>query len=137
MMKIEAKWRGGMHFQSNSPSHHTVEFDSGPRDSVTHGPAPMEMILQALAACSGMDIIAILQKKRKEPELFEISIHSERADTHPKVFTKVAIHYRFKRDGLTKKDAEQAIRLSVDKYCSILSMIRSSAEVTWDYEILA
>jgi len=135
-VKIEAKWRGGMHFQSNTPSHHTVDLDSGPKDSVTFGPPPMEVVLQAIAACSGMDIISILQKKRKEPESFDIEVSGERAEEHPKVYKKIAIKYRFKGDDLTEKDIELAIKLSVDKYCSVLAMVRSTAEVTWDYEIL-
>lgn len=135
-MKIEAKWHSRMHFSSNSPSHHTVQMDSGPKDSVTNGPSPMEMMLQGIAGCSGMDIISILDKKRKSPELFEIIVTGERAETHPKVFTSVNIHYRFKGDSLTDKDVETAIKLSVDKYCSIIGMVRSTAEITWDYELL-
>lgn len=135
-MKIEAKWRGNMHFQSNTPSHHTIDMDSGPKDSVTHGPAPMELALQALAGCSGMDIIAILQKKRKEPEAFDIQVEAERADKHPKVFNKITIKYLLKGANLTEKDVGQAVKLSVDKYCSVLEMVRSTAEISWEYKIL-
>ncbi len=135
-MKVAAKWREGMHFQSNTPTHHTIHIDSGPKDSVTYGPAPMELVLQAMAGCTGMDIISILRKKRKEPEEFDIEIEAERREEHPKVFSKVALHYRIKKQGLTEKEAEQAISLSVEKYCSVLSMVRSTADVTWDYEII-
>jgi len=135
-VKIETKWRGGLHFQGNTPSHHTVDFDSGPADTVTHGPTPLEYVLQAVAVCSGMDVISILQKKRKEPKSFEVHVSGERADDHPKVFTKIHIHYRFTDDNLTGKEAEQAIRLSIDKYCSVLGMLKSTAGVTWDYELV-
>ena len=135
-MKIAAKWKEGMHFESNAPSNHTINMDSGPRDSVTRGPSPMELVLQAMAGCTGMDIISILKKKRKEPEEFDIEIEAERREEHPKVFAKVALHYRIKKAGLTAKEAEQAISLSVDKYCSVLGMVRSTAEVSWDYEIV-
>lgn len=135
-MKIAAKWKSGMHFQSNTPSHHTIDIDSGPKDSVTSGPGPMELVLQAMAGCTGMDIISILKKKRKEPEEFTIEIEAERREEHPKVFAKVNLHYRFKKEGLTAKEAEQAVSLSVEKYCSVLAMVRSTAEVTWDFEIV-
>ena len=134
-MKVEAKWRGGMHFQANTPSHHTIHIDSGPADSVTFGPSPLELVLQAIAGCTGMDILSILRKKRKEPEEFSIRIEAERADSHPKVFIKAALHYKVKCKGLTKSQFEQAIKLSVDKYCSVLAMVKSTAEVSWDYEL--
>lgn len=134
-MNVEAKWRGGMHFQANTPSHHTIDIDSGPANSVTFGPGPMELVLQAIAGCTGMDILSILKKKRKEPEEFDIRIEAERSDEHPKVFKKVVLHYKVKRKDLTKSQVEQAIKLSVDKYCSVLAMVRSSAEVSWDYEL--
>ena len=134
-MKVEAKWRGGMHFQVNTPSHHTIDIDSGPADSVTFGPGPMELVLQAIAGCTGMDILSILRKKRKKPEEFNVRIEAERADSHPKVFTQVALHYKVKCKDLTKSQVEQAITLSVDKYCSVLSMVKSTAEVSWDYEL--
>ena len=135
-MKIEAKWLGNMHFQSTSATNHTIEMDSGPKDAVTAGPTPMELVLQAIAGCSGMDVLSILRKKRKEPDEFNIEIDAERAEEHPKVFKKVNLFYRIKKKGLTKEEAEQAIGLSVDKYCSVMGMVRSTAEISWKYEIV-
>ena len=134
-MKIEAQWQSGMHFKCSSPSNHIIDVDWGLKDSDTHGPAPMELLLHAIACCSGMDIIFILQKKRKKPEAFSIIVEGERAETHPKVFTKVKMHYKFQGDGLTDKEVEQAISLSIDKFCSVTAMITPKAEVSWDYEL--
>jgi len=134
-MKVEAQWQSGMHFKCSSPSNHIIDVDSGPKDSDTHGPAPMELLLHAIASCSGMDIVFILQKKRKKLEAFSVIVEGERAETHPKIFTKVKIHYKFQGDELTDKEVEQAISLSMDKYCSAVAMITPKAEVTWDYEL--
>ena len=134
-MKIEADWQNGMHFKCKSPSNHVTDYDSGPSGSKTNGPTPMEVMLEAVACCSGMDIIAILQKKRKEPDNFNIVVEGERAETHPKKFTKIDILFKIEKDGLTEKDVEQAIKLSVDKYCSILSTISKETDINWKYEL--
>jgi len=134
-MKVEAQWQSGFYFKCSSPSNHIVDVDWGAKDSITHGPAPMELLLHAIASCTGMDIIFILQKKRKKPEAFSVIVEGERADTHPKVFTKVKMHYKLQGDELTGKEVEQAISLSLDKYCSATAMITPKAEVTWDYEL--
>ena len=134
-MKIEAEWQSGMHFTCATETNHTIDIDSGPRGAETRGPAPMEMLLNAVATCSGMDIVSILQKKRKEPESFSVTVEGERAETHPKIFTKIHIRYAFKKDGLTEKDVEQAIRLSMDKYCSVVAAFGPGTEVTWNYTI--
>lgn len=135
-MKIEAKWQNGMHFTSSAPTGHTISIDSGPAGAVTAGPSPMEITLQAAAVCSGMDVVAILEKKRKTPELLEIEVEGSRTENHPKVFKSVNLLYKFKGDNLKEKDVEQAVRLSVEKYCSVLIMISKTAEITWNYELL-
>lgn len=134
-MKIAAEWRGGMRFESNTPSHHTCTIDSGAEGSVTSGPSPMEMVLQALACCTGMDIVSILKKKRQEPEKFSIQVEAERAEDPPRVFTKIHIVYHIKKEALTNTAVEQAIQLSVDKYCSVLNMIKSTAQISWEYKL--
>jgi len=134
-MKVEAQWQSGMHFKCSSPSNHIIDVDWGLNYSDTHGPAPMELLLHAIASCTGMDIVFILQKKRKKLEAFEVIVEGERAEKHPKIFTKVKMHYKLQGDELTDKEVEQAISLSLDKYCSATAMIIPKAEVTWDYEL--
>ncbi|MFC1554829.1 OsmC family protein [candidate division KSB1 bacterium] len=134
-MKIEADWQSGMHFKCLSPSNHVTDYDSGPKDTKTKGPTPMEVMLEAAACCSGMDIISILQKKRKEPEEFKIVVEGERAENHPKRFTSINITYILKKDGLTEKDAEQAVKLSVEKYCSVTASLAPDMDINWNYEL--
>jgi putative redox protein len=85
-------------------------------------------------APSAMDVISILNKKRLKVEDFRVEVEGKRKETHPKVFTEIKIHYHFKGD-LPQKAVEQAIRLSMEKYCSVSAMLKQSAKVEWDYTI--
>lgn len=135
-MNIEMTWQNkGFHFNGKSPSNHLINYDSGPSGTETQGFTPMEAVLQSAAVCSGMDIVSILDKKRKSPDHFSIEVSAERAETHPKIFTAIHLVYKFKGNGLTEKDAEQAIKLSVEKYCSVIGMIRNTVDVSWEYKI--
>ena len=96
---------------------------------------PMEVLLMALGGCTAMDVISILEKKRAVVEDFEIDVEAERADAHPRVFTKIHVRYVIVGAGVDPKDVERAIELSEQKYCSVSAMLRASAEVTSSFEI--
>ncbi|MEM9990416.1 MAG: OsmC family protein [Bacteroidota bacterium] len=96
---------------------------------------PMEMVLTALASCSSVDIILILKKQRQQLDDLQIKITGDRlAEGDPKVFTNIHVHYDL-YGTLKEKKVEQAIRLSVEKYCSVSKMIEKTAEITWSYKI--
>jgi putative redox protein len=104
------------------------------------GPAkfasPMEVVLESLAACSMMDIIAILKKMRKELISLETDLEAVRAEEHPRVFTSIHVRYRYHSPDCTPDDFEKAASLSIDKYCSVAAMIRGSGcAITWNAEI--
>ena len=98
---------------------------------------PMQMILVSLASCSGVDVVNILQKKRVNFSDLQIKVSGERAETHPKVYTDVHVTYLVWGEGIKKKDVEQAIKLSEDKYCSVSAMLRATTKIHSDYQILA
>ena len=133
-MKIEAKWQSGMHFKCTSPSGHTIDVDSG-SDGTTKGPSPMELLLHSVACCSGIDVVLILQKKRKEPESLNVTVEGIRSESHPKKYTDVKLHFSVKQDSVTNEEMEQAINLSLDKYCSVIGTITPAAKISWDYTI--
>ncbi len=135
-MEIDVRWNQGMNFEADTPSGHTVQLDSAPKDQPTKGPSPMEQVGLSVAGCSGMDVVAIIEKRRKNLEKFEIKMNAERAETHPKVFSKIELLYRFKAEGLTLEEAEKAVKLSLDKYCSVSKMIGSTAELSWKCELI-
>lgn len=97
---------------------------------------PSELMLVALASCTAVDVVEILGKKRIELESLEISAEAEQEKDPPWTFRKIHLLYRLKGEGLTEKDAEQAIHLSESKYCSVASTLRGVAEITTSFEIL-
>ncbi|HPI18878.1 MAG TPA: OsmC family protein [Candidatus Kapabacteria bacterium] len=100
-------------------------------------PTPMEIMLESLGACSMMDIAAIIRKKRKQITNLEANIIAERAEQHPKVFTKVYVKYRLTSPDAEIKDLERAVELSQTTYCSVSAMFqRSGCEVKWDCELI-
>ncbi len=98
------------------------------------GPTPMETVLMALAGCTGMDVAGILEKMRAPLDTLTVHVSGERADTHPKVFTRIHVRYEAAGDGLTYAQLERAVALSQDKYCSVAAMLRPAVMLT--HEIL-
>lgn len=98
---------------------------------------PMEMILASLAGCTGVDIVNILKKKRVNFSDLQIKVSGTRADTHPKVYTDIYVSYLIWGEDIKEKDIEKAIHLSEDKYCSVSAMLKSTAKIHSDYQILA
>ena len=129
----------GMHFVGTTDNDLQAHFDSSPSHGGTgHGPSPMQMMLQSVAACSAIDVVDILRKRRRKIIALVIEITAERADTHPRVFTSMHLHYRITSPDATDNDVRRAIELSQDQYCSASAVIkRSGCPITWDCELLA
>ena len=96
---------------------------------------PMQSVLMAIAGCSTIDIVMILEKMRQPLEHIEVEVEAERREEIPRTFTKVNLHYKL-TGGLKEKKVEQAINSSLEKYCSVSKMIEKSAEITSSYEIV-
>ena len=97
---------------------------------------PMEMVLGALAACTGVDVVSILNKKRVAFQDIKVNVRAKRADEHPKVYTECQIEYLFWGENIKEKDIEQAIKLSEEKYCSVSAMLKNTASFEYTYKIL-
>lgn len=137
-MKARIKWVEQVTFLGESGSGHAVVMDGAPdhggRDL---GPRPMEMLLLGMGGCSAFDVVHILKKSRQLIDDCEAEITAERADTDPKVFTKIHIHFRVSGRDLKEQHVKRAVQLSAEKYCSASIMLGKTAEVTHDYEICA
>jgi putative redox protein len=94
------------------------------------GTSPMELVLEALGGCTAMDVLSILKKKRMKYDKFVIDIVGERAQDHPRVFTKIHLVYKFWGNELSESAIERAIMLSETKYCSVNAMLRPTVEIT-------
>ena len=124
---------GKQQFVAESPSGHAMVLDAD-RDSNT-ACGPMELLLMALGACTATDVVIILEKKRMKLESLEVICSGERAADPPQVWTKLHLLYRF-RGELTDAAVKRAIALSEEKYCSVWAMLKKTATLTWQYEIL-
>lgn len=133
MSSAKVQWIGGKKFVGTDSTNHSVVL-STPDEGV--GMKPSELMLVALASCTAVDVVEILGKKRIELESLEISAEAEQEKDPPWTFRKIHLLYRLKGEGLTEKDAEQAIHLSESKYCSVASTLRGVAEITTSFEIL-
>lgn len=135
-MEIKVSWAGNAAFIGESGSGHKVVMDGpaegGGRDL---GPRPMEMLLLGTGACSSYDVISILKKSRQKVSACDVVISTERAESEPKVFTKIHIHFRITGTNVKENQVERAVSLSAEKYCSASIMLGATAEITHDYEI--
>ncbi|OYT58043.1 osmotically inducible protein OsmC [Euryarchaeota archaeon ex4484_178] len=132
MAKVTMRHIEGMRFLGETEKHSIVlESDYL---GVQKAAAPMEAFLMTLGGCTGMDVVAILQKMRNEPRKFIIEIEGERAKEHPKVYTKVHIKYIFW--GVEYEKAKKAVELSQNRYCPVSAMLRrSGCEIEYEIEV--
>jgi putative redox protein len=96
---------------------------------------PIELVAIGLAGCTAMDVISILQKKRQNVTNFEVLVHAERAEDHPKVFTHVNVKYLVEGHNIDPTALERAIELSTTKYCPAHAMLSKAVEIDSTYEI--
>ncbi|MEW5791060.1 MAG: OsmC family protein [Pseudomonadota bacterium] len=137
-MKARVKWLGqdGMAFVAESGSGHAVVMDGAPGAGGRNlGPRPMEMVLMGLGGCSSFDVVLILQRSRQPIRDCVVEIQAERAESDPKVFTKIHLHFIVYGNGLDPKRVERAIQLSAEKYCSASVMLGKTAEITHNFEV--
>jgi len=136
-MKTRVKWLDHMSFVGESASGHSVVMDGSPeaggRDM---GIRPMEMLLLGMGGCSSFDVVSMLKKGRQKISSCEVEIEAERADTEPKVFTKIHMHFIIKGRDISDVKVKKAVTLSADKYCSASIMLGKTADVTHDYVLL-
>ena len=132
MAQSLVRWAGGKRFIGIDSTNHSVVLSSADEGI---GMKPSELLLVALSSCSSVDVVDILSKKRIELTKLDVQATAEQDKEPPWTFRKIHLIYRLAGKGLTKRDAEQAIKLSQDKYCSVAATIRGMAEITWEYVI--
>ena len=133
MVTTKVTWLKDRHFVGTDANNHSVVL-SGQKDGI--GVSPSETLLIALAACSSVDVVEILEKKRKKLTLLEVTASGERDPDPPWAYRKIHVKYRLDGKGLTDKAVAQAIQLSQDKYCSVAATVRGVARLTYEYEIV-
>jgi len=138
-MEVKVSWNGpsGMSFRAETGSGHMVAMDGAP-DGGGHNlaPRPMEMVLVGTGGCSAYDVVLILKRSREDVRGCDVTLQAERADTDPKVFTRINFHFTVTGHELKPAAVERAVRLSHEKYCSASIMLAKTAEMTHSFEIV-
>jgi putative redox protein len=124
----------GLRFDASTGDGHRTLTDSG---AGSIAPSPVELLLVAVAGCVAMDVISILRKKRQCVTAYEVEVHGERREQHPRRFTRIEILHRVTGFDLSAEAIARAIELSHTKYCSVQATLDPSVPVTNRFEIVA
>lgn len=131
------KFTGPHNFDAHDKTEYVTRHSSSNMEGIPQtGHTPMDLMLQSVAGCSGIDVTSILLKKRKTITALEIDIEGHRRDEHPRIFTKAHLHYRLTSPDAKEADIKRSIELSQDKYCGASEMFRlAGVEMSWSYEL--
>lgn len=135
-VETELKWTDGLKFEAKTGSKHQIIIDANPEHGGDDdGARPMETLLSALGGCTGMDLVTILKKKRRNLKELKINLHGERVSTHPHVFKSITMEYLIWGSDITDEDVQMALSLSLDKYCSIAAMLKKCCKLNFKWRI--
>ncbi|KZN31555.1 OsmC family protein [Pseudoalteromonas luteoviolacea] len=132
-MQASVKWVEGDTFLGRSNSGHNVVFDAGAESAA---PSPMEMVLMSAGACASVDVVSILKKAKQTVHNVEVKLAAERAESAPRVFTKINLHFVVTGDNVSEKHLARAVNLSAEKYCSVALMLEKAVEITHTHEVV-
>lgn len=137
-MECRVKWiDGGMSFVAETGSGHAFVMDGAPEAGGRNtGPRPMETVLAGTGGCTAFDVVLIMKRSRQNITSCEVKLSAERAETDPKVFTKLHMHFIVHGRDIKKSVLENALKLSHEKYCSASAMLGKTAAINYDYEII-
>ena len=136
-MKAKVSWFDGMSFVGETESGHAIVMDGAPHAGGRNlGPRPMGSVLVGTGGCTAFDVVLILKRSRQDVTGCHIELDADRAETDPKVFTRIHMHFVVRGRNLKPSMVENAIKLSHQKYCSASIMLAKTAEITHDYEIV-
>lgn len=149
IMECTVSWTGnsgtrsGMGFVAETGSGHTLVMDGAPdaarpeNGGQNLAPRPMETVLAGTGGCTAYDVVLILKRGRHNVQGCSVKLTSERAETDPKVFTKIHMHFTVSGKGLAAAAVERAIAMSHEKYCSASIMLAKTATITTSFELIA
>jgi|SRR6476469_4340255 putative redox protein len=130
MYRASVRWEQDFRFEGKGNGGVAVAIDG---DGKTAN-SPMELVLVALCGCTGYDVVSILKKKREPLEGLEVSAEAEKAPHSPRVYTAIKLLYRIS-GKVSRKAAEDAVRLSEEKYCSVSAMLTKTARITYEIHL--
>jgi putative redox protein len=135
-MEAKVTWKSRMSFSGTADSGHVINIGTSPDvGGDDDGLRPMELMALSLAGCTAMDVISILTKKRQEVTGFEVRVRAERAEEHPKVFTRATLTYLVTGHNVEETAVVRAIELSAVRYCPAQGMLNKVMPIELHYEI--
>ena len=135
-MDARVTWSHDRVFIGESGTGHGVVMSSIGEDGRSIAPSPKELVLIGMGGCTSFDVVDILEKGREAVEGCVAELKAELSAEAPKVFTRIHVHFVVTGRGLNPGKVARAVELSADKYCSVTLMLRKSAEITYDFEIV-
>ena len=136
-MKARIKWIDGVSFEATSGSGHRLILDGAPEHGGQNaGMRPMEAVLIGVGACSGFDVVSILKKARQQVSDCVVELEAERAESPPKVFTRIRMRFVVSGTDLKPSAVQRAVDLSAEKYCSATAMLRPTVDIRHEVEIV-
>ncbi|MFZ0863280.1 MAG: OsmC family protein [Candidatus Sulfotelmatobacter sp.] len=132
MITAKAIWTDNERYLGEASSHHAIVMDTASEKTAS---TPMELVLIALCGCTASDVVGILRKKREPFTSLDVSASAERASGYPAVYTEINLVYRI-AGKVSRKAAEDAARLSKEKYCSVSAMLEKTARITVKIELV-
>lgn len=126
-MKTITTWQSGQAFKSTY-NHHSIEVDG-------KGFSPKALLLTGLAACSGIDVVGILEKMKVPFADLEIDVNTEQTDTDPKVFKDLVMVFKIKTEEANRDKVKKAIDLSLEKYCGVAAMLKKNSSINYTLNI--
>lgn len=128
---VSVAWGGDQRFEFGRQNRPWVTLDGRGQA----GPSPFDALLGAIAACAAIDVVVILEKRRTPVRSLQVEVVAMRAETVPRRMTSAELHFQIAGDGIEKEQAERAIDMSINKYCSVRSSLDPDAPVTWTLDL--
>lgn len=124
------QWTKEQEFSATLPSGQTLTLDG----NTASGPSPAEVLLPALGACAGIDVVMILQKKRQGLKSLEVTVEGGRREAHPRIWQNLKVHFTVTGD-VTENAMQHALDLASTKYCTVAAMLDKAASIGWTYSV--
>lgn len=134
-VNIKAFWKGGYEFEAINEQGLSIIMDSPLAEGGPKGPSPMQLLLEALAGCTAMDVISILQKKRQDVTSFEVNVVGDRVDEHPRYYQDIELEFVVRGRQIDPAAVERAIELSETKYCSATANLSGKSRIRTRFRI--
>lgn len=136
-MKTTTQWVSALAFDATADTGHTVRIDTTVEGGgLGTGMNPKKMLLGALSACSGMDVVEVLKKMKVNFTRLEISAEAEQTEEHPKVFKSIQMVYQIDAKAEDLDKVKRAVSLSQEKYCGVSAMLAKHCNITYSIELM-